>query len=150
MCRVYLHQASMGKSSKKIGKIHNYPSFWKVTKLVARALVAIRRKKKLVKPQHWHFCIILKRSNNIKAVKTGVTLKVLCYWQSQISELLRSVLEILSFWNKFWIKLAFVIAKKSQKTKRKAIKHTKTFSNLAELHFDNYTISYKELDLCIN
>ena len=103
MCRVYLHQASMGKSSKKIGKIHNYPSFWKVTKLVARALVAIRRKKKLVKPQHWHFCIILKRSNNIKAVKTGVTLKVLCYWQSQISELLRSVLEILSFWNKFWI-----------------------------------------------
>ena len=29
MCRVYLHQASMGKSSQKIGKIHNYPSFRK-------------------------------------------------------------------------------------------------------------------------
>ena len=74
MCRVYLCQASMGKSSEKIGKTHNYPSFWKVTQLVARALVAIKRKKKLlkVKPQHWHFCIILKRSNNVKAVKTGV------------------------------------------------------------------------------
>ena len=29
-------------------------------------------------------------------------------------------------------------------------KHTKTLSNSAELHFDNYAISYKELDLSIN
>ena len=49
MCRVYLHQASMGKSSQKIGKTHNYPSFGKVTRLVARTLVAIKTKKKLVK-----------------------------------------------------------------------------------------------------
>ena len=49
MCRVYVHQASMGRSSQKIGKTHNYLCFRKVTQLVARALVAIKRKKKLVK-----------------------------------------------------------------------------------------------------
>ena len=27
----------------------------------------------------------------------------ICHWQSQISELLHSVLKILNFWNKFWI-----------------------------------------------
>ena len=50
----------MGKSNQKIGKAHSYLVFEKVTQLVARALVAIRRKKKLVKvkPQQWHFCII--------------------------------------------------------------------------------------------
>ena len=29
MCRIYLHQASMGKSSQKIGKSHSYLSFRK-------------------------------------------------------------------------------------------------------------------------
>ena len=38
----------------------------------------------------------------------------------------------------------FVIAKK------KVIKHTKTFSNSAEKHFDNFMISYKELDVYTN
>ena len=73
--------------------------FDKVTQLVTRALVAIRKKKKLikVKPQHLRILIIWKRSNKIKAVKTGVTLKVLCHRQSQISEVLRSVLKRLSF-----------------------------------------------------
>ena len=77
--------------------------FGKVTQLVAKALVAIRIKKKLVKvkPQHLSILIIWKRGNRIKAVKTGVRLKILCHWQSQISELLLSVLKILSFWNKF-------------------------------------------------
>ena len=37
--------------------------------------------------------------------------------------------------------MSFVIAKKP----RKVIKHTKTFSNSVELHFNNYEISYKEL-----
>ena len=32
----------------------------KVTQLVAMALVAIRKKKKLVKPQHWHILIVWK------------------------------------------------------------------------------------------
>ena len=53
MCRVYLHQASMGKSNPKFeNKI--VLVFEKVTQLVARALVAIRRKKKIVKlkPQY--------------------------------------------------------------------------------------------------
>ena len=36
------------------------------------------------------------------------------------------------------------------KKEKKVIKHTKTFSNSPELHFDNYAISYKEFDLCIN
>ena len=42
----------------------------KVTQLVTRALVAIRKKKKLVKvkPQHWRILIIWKRSNKIKVV----------------------------------------------------------------------------------
>ena len=44
--------------------------------------------------------------------------------------------------------MSFVIATKT-KTK-KVIKLTKTLSNSAELHFDNYAISYKELDLSIN
>ena len=41
--------------------------------------------------------------------------------------------------------MSFVIAKK-----KKIIKHTKTFSNSADQDFDNYMISYKELDLYIN
>ena len=84
--------------------------FGKVTQLVAKALVAIRIKKKLVKvkPQHLSILIIWKRGNRIKAVKTGVRLKILCHWQSQISELLLSVLKILSFWNKFWIILCLL------------------------------------------
>ena len=35
----------MGKSTQKIGKAHSYLVFEKVTQLVARALVAIKRKK---------------------------------------------------------------------------------------------------------
>ena len=46
--------------------------------------------------------------------------------------------------------MSFVIATKQKKTNKKVIKHTKTLSNSAELHFDNYAISYKELDLSIN
>ena len=47
--------------------------------------------------------------------------------------------------------MSFVIAtKQKKKTNKKVIKHTKTLSNSAELHFDNYAISYKELDLSIN
>ena len=71
--------------------------FEKDTQLVARALVAIRKKKKLakVKPQHWHILVIWKRSNKIKVVKAGFTLKVLCHWPPQISELLLSAMKIL-------------------------------------------------------
>ena len=61
-----------------------------------------------VKPQHWHILIIWKRRNKIKAVKTGVTLKVLCHCQSQNLEPLHSVLKILSFWNRFWIILCLL------------------------------------------
>ena len=72
-CRVYFHQATMGKLNQKIGKT----VFEKVTQLVTRALVAIRKNKKLVKvkTQHWGVLIIWKRDSKIKAVKTGVTLK---------------------------------------------------------------------------
>ena len=49
-CRVYFHQTKMGKSNQKVGKT----VLKKVTQLVTRALVAIRKNKKLlkVKPQH--------------------------------------------------------------------------------------------------
>ena len=77
--------------------------FGKVTQIVAKALLAIRIKKKIVKvkPQDWRILIIWKGSNKIKPVKTSVWLKILCHWQSQISELMLSVLKIPSFWNKF-------------------------------------------------
>ena len=92
---------------KKLEKHTIILVFEKFTQLVARVLMTIRKNKKLVKvkPQHYRTLIIWEKSNKIKVVKTGVTLKVLCHWQSQISELLHSVLKILSFWNKFWILL---------------------------------------------
>ena len=47
--------------------------------------------------------------------------------------------------------MSFVTAKKEKnKEKRKVIKHIKTFSKSAELHFNNYAVSYKELDPYIN
>ena len=90
-------------------------------KIKSRALVAVKRKKKLVKvkPQHWCFLIIWKRNNKIKEIKTGVPLQVLCNWQSQISELLRSVLKILSFRNKFWIILCLLWLQTKKKEKKK-------------------------------
>ena len=43
MCRVYFHQATMGKSNQKIGKT-NILVFEKITQLVVRALVVVRTK----------------------------------------------------------------------------------------------------------
>ena len=53
MCRVYHHQASMGKSNKKIAKTHNYSSFQKSYSTSCKGIGG-REKKKLVKvkPQH--------------------------------------------------------------------------------------------------
>ena len=46
MCRVYLHEVSMRRLNQNIGKKHAFILvFEKVTQLVARALVAIRKKK---------------------------------------------------------------------------------------------------------
>ena len=52
MC--YFHQAIMGKSNQKVAKHKKYTSLRKITQLVVRALVAVRKLKKLVKvkPQH--------------------------------------------------------------------------------------------------
>ena len=60
MCRVYFHQDTVGKSNKKLEKHTLILVLKNVTQPVARALVAIRKKKKLVKvkPQHWHILII--------------------------------------------------------------------------------------------
>ena len=54
MCRIYFHETTKGKSNQKIEKTHNYPSVPKITHLVTRAMVAVRKKIKLVKvkPQH--------------------------------------------------------------------------------------------------
>ena len=94
----------MGKLNQKIGKT----VFEKVTQLVTRTLVAIRKKKKLVKvkTQHWGVLIIWKRGNKIKAVKTGVTLKDLSLTISNLratafcfenTKLLKNVLNNMSF-----------------------------------------------------
>ena len=68
-------------------------------------------KRGLGKPQHWHILIIWKRSNKIKAVKAGSTLKVLCHWQSQISELLHSILKITKLLKQIW-NMSILTAKK--------------------------------------
>ena len=54
MCRVYFHQTTMGKSNQKVGNTKNALVLKKVTQLVVRTLVAVRKQKKLVKvkPQH--------------------------------------------------------------------------------------------------
>ena len=59
MCRVYLHQTSMAKSNKKIGKTHDYPTFRKSYSTSCNGIGGHRKKKLIrVKPQHRHFCII--------------------------------------------------------------------------------------------
>ena len=78
MCRVYLHQASMGKSSQKIGKTHNYPSFGKVTRLVARTLVAIKTKEKISKSK----TITLTFLYNLKEKQQYQGSKNWCYTES--------------------------------------------------------------------
>ena len=73
-----------------------------------KALVAIRKKKKLVKvkTQHWGVLIIWKRGNKIKAAKTGVTLKDLSLTISNLRttafcfeniKLLKQILNNMSF-----------------------------------------------------
>ena len=45
MCRAFFHQATMGKSKQKVGKTQNTLGFKKVTQLVLRALVAVKKQK---------------------------------------------------------------------------------------------------------
>ena len=45
MCRAFFHQATMGKSKQKVGKTQNTLGFKKVTQLVLRALVAVKKTK---------------------------------------------------------------------------------------------------------
>ena len=49
MCRVYLHQASMGKSNQKIGKTHNYPSFRKSYSTSCKGIGGHKKKEKICK-----------------------------------------------------------------------------------------------------
>ena len=77
----------MGKSNQKIEKYTIILVFGRFTQLTQKFTEGHwwlvkkkkRKKKKLVKvkPQHWRILTIWKRSNKIKAVKTGVKLKVL-------------------------------------------------------------------------
>ena len=75
------------KADQKIGKTKNILVL-KSYSTSGEGIGGRKKKKVKVKPQQWHILIIWKRSNKIKAVKTGVTLKVLCHWQSQNVELL--------------------------------------------------------------
>ena len=54
MCRAYFHQTTRGKSNQKVGKTKNTLVFKKVTELVVRTLVAVRKQKKLVKVKAQH------------------------------------------------------------------------------------------------
>ena len=49
MCRVYLHQASMGKSNQKIGKAHSYPSFRKSYSTSCKSIGGHKKKEKISK-----------------------------------------------------------------------------------------------------
>ena len=81
MCRVYHHQASMGKSNQKIGKTHIYPSFRKSYLTSCKGIGDHKKKEKISKSKTTTLTFLynLKRSNNIEVVKTGFTLKVLCF-----------------------------------------------------------------------
>ena len=54
MCKVYLHQASMGKLNEKVGKTCNYLSFWKSYSTSCKGIGGHKKKEKFVnvKPQH--------------------------------------------------------------------------------------------------
>ena len=49
MCRVYLHQASMGKLNQKIGKSCNYPSFRKSYSASCKGIGGHKKKEKIRK-----------------------------------------------------------------------------------------------------
>ena len=49
MCRVYLHQASMGKLNKKIRKTRNYPSFRKSYSTSCKSIGGHNKKEKIRK-----------------------------------------------------------------------------------------------------
>ena len=71
----------MGKSNQEIEKytiILVVENLLNLRKNLRKGIGDCKKKKKLVKvkPQHWRIFIIWKRSNKIKTVKTGVTLKV--------------------------------------------------------------------------
>ena len=46
MCRVYLHQAIMGKSNQNIGKTHNYLSFRKSYSTICKGIGGHEKKEK--------------------------------------------------------------------------------------------------------
>ena len=49
MCRVYFHQAIMGKSNQKIEKIHNYPSVRKGYSTSHKGIGGCKKKAKISK-----------------------------------------------------------------------------------------------------
>ena len=81
-------------------KTHNYPSFWKSFQQVARALVVVRKRK------NTHILVLaydanFKKKQQDQGGKNWRYTNILSHRQSQISELLRSALKILSFWINF-------------------------------------------------
>ena len=55
MCRVYFHQATMGKPNQKIGKTHNYPDLQK-SYSTSRNDIADRKKKEKISKSINVFC----------------------------------------------------------------------------------------------
>ena len=93
MCRVYFHQAAMGKSNQKIGKtvLEN------VTPLVTRELVAIRKTKNSKSKTTTLRCF-----DNLKKRQQDQGGKNLCYTERFVIDNIKShnyctVLKMLSF-----------------------------------------------------
>ena len=54
MCRVYFHQATMGKSNQKIGKTHNHPSVQKIYSTSLKGIDDNKKKQKISKSKPHH------------------------------------------------------------------------------------------------
>ena len=96
-----MHQAITGKLNQTIGKTHNYPSVPKSYSTTCNGIGGHKKVEKISKSK----TTTLTYFDNLKKkqlVKTGAALKILCHWQSKISELLHC------FENKFWVALCFL------------------------------------------
>ena len=95
----------------KLGKHKIILVFRKVTQLVVSDLGDRKKKEKNSKSKTTalaYFNNLKKKQQDQGGKNWCYTQKVLFQWQSQISELLRSILKILSFWNQFWIILCLL------------------------------------------
>ena len=78
MCRVYFHQAAMGKSNLKIGKTHNYPSVLKSYSSSCKGIGGHKKKEKIIKSK----TTTLAYFDNLKKNQQNQGGKNWCYTES--------------------------------------------------------------------